>query len=171
MDDSVDRTATFSRVASRSTPIPGVGLEPGCGVYRRPKHEVNYTAVPSYNIPCSTGAQDTYWIMRNKIIRNPGWGVQEKKKFGSRYIEVCVEHTPSDKKPSLGSEFLFPCPVCVFSHKNVLSTSSTTSVRADYLTPLEPQSRLGDKLLEIWAVCPQNGTAVLKGLRSPVIQK
>ena len=32
------------------------------------------------------------------------------------------------------------------------------------LTPLEPQSRLGTKLLEIWLVCPQNGTAVLKGL-------
>ena len=33
------------------------------------------------------------------------------------------------------------------------------------LTPLEPQSRLGTKLLEIWLVCSQNGTAVLKGLR------
>ena len=33
-----------------------------------------------------------------------------------------------------------------------------------FLTPLEPQSRLGTKLLEIWLVCPQNGTAVLKGL-------
>ena len=32
------------------------------------------------------------------------------------------------------------------------------------LTPLEPQSRCGDKLLEIWVVCTQNGTAVLKGL-------
>ena len=27
------------------------------------------------------------------------------------------------------------------------------------LTPLEPQSRFGDKLLEIWLVCSQNGTA------------
>ena len=34
------------------------------------------------------------------------------------------------------------------------------------LTPLEPQSRFGDKLLEIWVFCPQNGTAVLKGLRN-----
>ena len=33
-----------------------------------------------------------------------------------------------------------------------------------YVTPLEPQSRLGDKPLEIRAVYPQNGTAVLKGL-------
>ena len=31
-------------------------------------------------------------------------------------------------------------------------------------TPLEPQSRFGGKLLEIGLVCPQNGTAVLKGL-------
>ena len=30
------------------------------------------------------------------------------------------------------------------------------------LTPLEPQSRFGYKLLEIRLVCPQNGTAVLK---------
>ena len=28
---------------------------------------------------------------------------------------------------------------------------------------LEPQSRFGDKLLEIYVVCPRNGTAVLKG--------
>ena len=32
------------------------------------------------------------------------------------------------------------------------------------LTPLGPQSRFGDKLLGLWMVCPQNGTAVLKGL-------
>ena len=32
------------------------------------------------------------------------------------------------------------------------------------LTPLEPQSRFGDKLLEIRLVCPQNGASVLKGL-------
>ena len=31
---------------------------------------------------------------------------------------------------------------------------------------LGPQSRFGDKLLEIRLVCPQNGTAVLKGLGS-----
>ena len=31
-------------------------------------------------------------------------------------------------------------------------------------TLLGPQSRFGDKLLGIWVVCPQNGTAVLKGL-------
>ena len=34
-----------------------------------------------------------------------------------------------------------------------------------YLTPLEPQSRFGDKLLEIWIVFPENGTAVLKELK------
>ena len=37
------------------------------------------------------------------------------------------------------------------------------------LTPLEPQSRFGDKLLEIRLVCPQNGTALLKGLRRSAI--
>ena len=38
------------------------------------------------------------------------------------------------------------------------------SYLAPLLTPLEPQSRVGDKLLENSVVCPQNGTAVLKGL-------
>ena len=32
------------------------------------------------------------------------------------------------------------------------------------LTPLELQSRFGDKLLKFQVVCPQNGTAVQKGL-------
>ena len=32
------------------------------------------------------------------------------------------------------------------------------------LTPLEPQSRCGDKPLKFQVVCPQNGTAVLEGL-------
>ena len=38
-----------------------------------------------------------------------------------------------------------------------------TELVYNVLTPLEPQSRFGDKLLEIKLVCPQNGTAVLKG--------
>ena len=34
----------------------------------------------------------------------------------------------------------------------------------------EPQSAFGDELLKFQVVCPQNGTAVLKGLiRSPVL--
>ena len=32
------------------------------------------------------------------------------------------------------------------------------------VTLLEPQSAFGDKLLKFQVVCPQNGTAVLKGL-------
>ena len=35
--------------------------------------------------------------------------------------------------------------------------------RETALTLLEPQSAFGDKLLKFQAVCPQNGTAVLKG--------
>ena len=39
---------------------------------------------------------------------------------------------------------------------------------ADFqLTLLEPQSRCGDKPLKFQVICPQNGTAVLKGLTSP----
>ena len=41
--------------------------------------------------------------------------------------------------------------------------------RAINRVSLEPQSRFGGKLLEICVVCPQNGTAVLKGLNRPVI--
>ena len=36
--------------------------------------------------------------------------------------------------------------------------------RKNGLNPTEPQSRFGDKLLQVWVVCPQTGTAVLKGL-------
>ena len=39
------------------------------------------------------------------------------------------------------------------------------------LTPLEPQSRFGDKPLGFQVVCPQNGTAVLKGLRGGRLEK
>ena len=34
------------------------------------------------------------------------------------------------------------------------------------LTPLEPQSCFGDRPLKFQAFCPQNGTAVLKGLNT-----
>ena len=36
--------------------------------------------------------------------------------------------------------------------------------RRSYLTLLGPQPRFGGILLTIWVVCPQNGTAALKGL-------
>ena len=36
------------------------------------------------------------------------------------------------------------------------------------LTLLEPQSRFGDKAVKFQVVCPQNGTAVLKG-SSPLL--
>ena len=38
------------------------------------------------------------------------------------------------------------------------------SARPRSLTPLGPQSRFGDKPFKFQVVCPQNGTAVLKGL-------
>ena len=39
-----------------------------------------------------------------------------------------------------------------------------TYVLLYYLTPLAPQSRFGDNPLKFKVICPQNGTAVLKGL-------
>ena len=45
------------------------------------------------------------------------------------------------------------------------NTHQVPSIMPSYtLTPLEPQSRFGDKLFKFQVVCPQNGTAVLKGL-------
>ena len=48
--------------------------------------------------------------------------------------------------------------------KSVISPQFVAFVSS--LTPLAPQSRFGDKTLKFQGVCPQNGTAVLKGLRS-----
>ena len=39
------------------------------------------------------------------------------------------------------------------------------------LTLLEPQSRFGDNSLKFQVVCPQNGTAVLKGLTARTAQR
>ena len=46
----------------------------------------------------------------------------------------------------------------------VYDKKNDTPLRTKLLTRLEPQSRFGDKALEICLVCPHNGTAVLKGL-------
>ena len=43
-----------------------------------------------------------------------------------------------------------------------------TNIIPAQLTLLEPQSRFGDKSLGVRLVCPQIGTAVLKGLSVPV---
>ena len=43
-------------------------------------------------------------------------------------------------------------------------TNKICWARTRLLILVGPQSRFGDKLLEIWVVCPQNRTAVLKGL-------
>ena len=37
-------------------------------------------------------------------------------------------------------------------------------------TPLEPQFRFGDKPVNFQVVCPQNGRAVLKGLKATLLQ-
>ena len=47
----------------------------------------------------------------------------------------------------------------------VVPHPSTTSVRADSLTLLELQSHFGGNTLKFQVLCPQIGTAVLKGLK------
>ena len=42
--------------------------------------------------------------------------------------------------------------------------AAVSSYPQQFLTLLEPQSRFGDKPVNFQLVCPQNGTAVLKGL-------
>ena len=46
-----------------------------------------------------------------------------------------------------------------------ISKQTCTRRTRQHFNPLGLQPRLGDKLLKIWLVCPQNGTAVLKGLK------
>ena len=41
----------------------------------------------------------------------------------------------------------------------------------DISTLLELQSHFGDNTIKFQVVCPQIGTAVLKGLKTPVVQK
>ena len=53
------------------------------------------------------------------------------------------------------------------SYSGVVTTQGSVE-RVPFLTPLGPQSRFGDKLLEIGVVCPQNGTAVLNGLNGEI---
>ena len=43
-----------------------------------------------------------------------------------------------------------------------------SSMYQNVLTLLEPQSRFGDKPVKLEVICPQNGTAVLKGLTPQV---
>ena len=70
--------------------------------------------------------------------------------------------------------YIYSLPGIIFFHLFIVywipgtflfMCSCFTGASALLLTPLEPQSPLGTKLLEIWLVCPQNGTAVLKGLK------
>ena len=61
-----------------------------------------------------------------------------------------------------------PWPWFFFSTLLRMFPTSSPPAKHGYsssLTPLEPQSRFGDTLLEIWVVCPQNETVALKGLR------
>ena len=56
------------------------------------------------------------------------------------------------------------------THEPVRFRPGIRAMRSEVgLTLLEPQSRFGNKPLKFQAVCPQNGTAVLKGLRAPVL--
>ena len=50
--------------------------------------------------------------------------------------------------------------------RHTVSVRLERPLNVSFLTPLEPESRFGEKLLEIRLVCPQNWAAVLKGLRS-----
>ena len=53
----------------------------------------------------------------------------------------------------------------MYRRSYVIWSPVTTKYGRNY-NPLEPQSRFGDKLREVWVVCPENGTAVLKGIRA-----
>ena len=72
-------------------------------------------------------------------------------------------------RPPVGSEHpvrRYRCTGTLLSHPTVgvALLGPKISDRLSSLTLLEPQSRFGDKPLKLQVVCPQNGTAVLKGL-------
>ena len=54
-----------------------------------------------------------------------------------------------------------------FLHMDVLALDFDAT--AVLLTLLDPQSRFGGKPLKLQVVCPQNGTAVLKGLNVDIL--
>ena len=70
------------------------------------------------------------------------------------------------KPPKQDLEILYCCTWQYSSSSTPpgVSRKNEPLTRKTALTLLEPQSRFGDKSLKFQAVCPQNGTAVLKGV-------
>ena len=92
-------------------------------------------------------------------------------------------HLPRQKSGSWGRHkasidyFSIPASVTPATTGQQLSPKICNWDWQDSLTLLGLQSRFGGKLLIVWVVCPQNGTAALKGLRAlsnkpciPVVQ-
>ena len=69
---------------------------------------------------------------------------------------LCLVSPVFDSGPTILASFLF-------SHVYIFCTSASTLLFWP-LTLLEPQSAFGETLLKFQVVCPQNGTAVPKGL-------
>ena len=59
--------------------------------------------------------------------------------------------------------------MCYLQREASGSSDSKGRQATTVLTLSEPQSRFGDKPLKYQVVCPQNGTAVLKGLTAVVV--
>ena len=71
----------------------------------------------------------------------------------------------SSSTPALSQFNVCTTYCCVEFYNNISISILIVAFIKDLLTLLGPQSRFGDKLLRIWVIYPQNGTAVLKGLR------
>ena len=127
-----------------------------------------------------------YWFFR-QLNYNPPWRTKYAPNIyqvwtiyvRKRRFSISLKHDPYEhqfrflEKNNYIDRYLHCFPEkSVFSRNRFLDKPNNSYLERwrrnvfffinGYLTPLEPQSRFGDKLLKIWVVCPQNGTAVLK---------
>ena len=90
-----------------------------------------------------TNRRDSYiQIQEQKAIKTHE---KKKKKTNAKYVKH--QNAPTRTK-----------------HSTIIEVHPEFS-EGPHSAPLEPRSRFGGKLLENWLVCPQNGTAVLKGVK------
>ena len=83
-------------------------------------------------------------------------------------MKICDMH---ETRNSILGTHVMPCfTYMIHTGTNSIKISYHT-YRVPTLTHLGPQSRFRDKLLGIGEVCPQNGTAVLKGSTKPAFMR
>ena len=110
------------------------------------------------------------------------WAVRSRKLSKIMFASWVIQAVPSGLSRDI---FYLACTYHTVHHTTyqIIHTTTPTTLptillikhqtinHTEYnLTPLEPESRFGDKPLKFQVVCPQNGTAVLKGLNTSCIK-